>query len=54
MDDEDEEDEEEPFDSVIGKMNCPFCHSEIQLKVSDIAEKIVSCPVCSNKLTIML
>ena len=54
MDDDDEDDEEEPFDSVIGKMNCPFCHSEIQLKVSDIAEKIVSCPICSNKLTIML
>lgn len=53
-DDEEDEEEEEAFDSVIGRMNCPFCHSEIELKVSDIAEKIVSCPVCNNKLTIML
>ena len=53
-DDEEEEEEDDTFDSVIGRMNCPFCHNEIELKVSDIAEKIVSCPFCGNKLTIML
>ncbi len=53
QEDEDEADEE-AFDSVIGRMRCPFCHRDIDLKVSDIAEKIVSCPFCGNKLTIML
>lgn len=52
--DEVEEEEDDTFDSVIGRMNCPFCHHEIELKVSDIADKIVGCPFCGNKLTIML
>ncbi|MCR5123550.1 MAG: hypothetical protein K6B74_14155 [Ruminococcus sp.] len=52
----DDEDEEEDLglDQVIGRMKCPFCHHDIQLKVGDIAEKVIGCPSCGNRLTIML
>ncbi len=54
---EDEEpsdiDEDDVGDMIFG-MKCPFCHEDITFTNKDIVNSEFECPVCGNKLTIMM
>lgn len=53
-----EEDEAAASDEDMGDMilglNCPFCHEDITFTDKDIVNGEFDCPVCGNKLTIMM
>ena len=49
----DADEDDDPGEMIFG-MKCPFCHSDITFTEKDIMNSEFECPVCGNRLTIMM
>lgn len=49
----DADEDDDPGEMIFG-MKCPFCHSDITFTEKDIKNSEFECPVCGNRLTIMM